>query len=265
MSWRLKKGSNESAAEVSYHTNTSATVMAEFKFFCPRCGKQIQCDHGYSGSQINCPACGQTIPVPKTKGIIFQWTVAAAAVVLVVMLALVWQVWRNRPAVTAFDSFGPGKTFDTSVRWAVGMHFPGYRGQAEWFIPKISGRLSTIEIAISSQNKDGRLNLTISEDNSGIPGKAVESFRNISGNTRSGKMNRRVPAGVLVVESSAHPMLQAETKYWLCAEPANDAASWLWAYNNQNLANGFAFERLQGSWEAFGGSRNGAFSVSIAP
>ena len=38
--------------------------MAEFKFFCPRCGKQIQCDTNYSGSEINCPACQQPITVP---------------------------------------------------------------------------------------------------------------------------------------------------------------------------------------------------------
>jgi len=39
--------------------------MAEFKFFCPQCGQQIQCDTGYSGTQINCPACKQTIVVPQ--------------------------------------------------------------------------------------------------------------------------------------------------------------------------------------------------------
>ncbi len=38
--------------------------MTEFKFFCPRCGKQIQCDTNYCGSQINCPACQQPITVP---------------------------------------------------------------------------------------------------------------------------------------------------------------------------------------------------------
>jgi DNA-directed RNA polymerase subunit RPC12/RpoP len=38
--------------------------MADFKFPCPRCGQQIQCDTGYSGTQINCPACQQAIVVP---------------------------------------------------------------------------------------------------------------------------------------------------------------------------------------------------------
>jgi len=39
--------------------------MAEFKFFCPQCGQQVQCDTGYSGTQINCPACHQVIVVPQ--------------------------------------------------------------------------------------------------------------------------------------------------------------------------------------------------------
>jgi DNA-directed RNA polymerase subunit RPC12/RpoP len=42
--------------------------MAEFKFSCPQCGQQIQCDTGYSGTQINCPACQQAIVVPQVPG-----------------------------------------------------------------------------------------------------------------------------------------------------------------------------------------------------
>jgi len=42
--------------------------MAEFKFPCPRCGQQIQCDTGYSGTQINCPACKRPIVVPQMPG-----------------------------------------------------------------------------------------------------------------------------------------------------------------------------------------------------
>ena len=39
--------------------------MAEFTFFCSRCGKSIQCDTGYCGAEINCPACQQIITVPQ--------------------------------------------------------------------------------------------------------------------------------------------------------------------------------------------------------
>jgi hypothetical protein len=40
-------------------------VMAEFKFSCPHCSQHIQCDTGYAGTQINCPACKQAIVVPQ--------------------------------------------------------------------------------------------------------------------------------------------------------------------------------------------------------
>jgi hypothetical protein len=40
--------------------------MTEFKFFCPHCGRQIQCDTSYLGTQINCPVCQQSITVPQS-------------------------------------------------------------------------------------------------------------------------------------------------------------------------------------------------------
>jgi hypothetical protein len=40
--------------------------MAEFKFPCPLCGQNISCDTRYAGSQIHCPACQQTIIVPRS-------------------------------------------------------------------------------------------------------------------------------------------------------------------------------------------------------
>ena len=43
--------------------------MAEFKFPCPRCGQNIQCDTGYAGTQINCPACQQAIVVPQVADV----------------------------------------------------------------------------------------------------------------------------------------------------------------------------------------------------
>ena len=39
--------------------------MADFKFSCPSCGQRIQCDAGYCGTQIACPACQHAIVVPQ--------------------------------------------------------------------------------------------------------------------------------------------------------------------------------------------------------
>ena len=39
--------------------------MSEFKFTCPQCGQHILCDTQWSGSEINCPACQQTLVVPS--------------------------------------------------------------------------------------------------------------------------------------------------------------------------------------------------------
>jgi hypothetical protein len=41
--------------------------MAEFKFSCPQCSQNIRCDSGYSGTQINCPACQKPIVVPPAS------------------------------------------------------------------------------------------------------------------------------------------------------------------------------------------------------
>ena len=64
--------------------------MAEFKFFCPQCGQQVQCDTGYSGTQINCPACKQTIVVPQAPGSTAQPPVPAKS-----------HLWRNVLVVAA--------------------------------------------------------------------------------------------------------------------------------------------------------------------
>jgi hypothetical protein len=39
--------------------------MSEFKFSCPACGQNILCDTTHVGTQIACPGCNATIPVPK--------------------------------------------------------------------------------------------------------------------------------------------------------------------------------------------------------
>jgi hypothetical protein len=43
----------------------NTNIMNEFKFICPQCGQHILCDPLWSGREINCPACQQTLVVPS--------------------------------------------------------------------------------------------------------------------------------------------------------------------------------------------------------
>src|SRR5438034_716396 len=95
---------------------------------------------------------------------------------------VVFPVLGSRPLIAApivaFDSFGPGNTYTTTVAWGVtGAATPGgYRGQAEWFVPTVSGTLSSIDLAVFRQSGSGRLNYFIAEDNgSGSPGTSLEN------------------------------------------------------------------------------------------
>ena len=51
----------------------------------------------------------------------------------------------------------------------------GYRGQAEWFVPEISGDLNQISIALKrNKTGSGLANVSIAEDKEGIPGTILE-------------------------------------------------------------------------------------------
>jgi hypothetical protein len=44
--------------------------MAEFKFACPQCAQNIQCNTSYAGTQINCPTCQKPIVVPPVTPVL---------------------------------------------------------------------------------------------------------------------------------------------------------------------------------------------------
>jgi hypothetical protein len=160
--------------------------------------------------------------------------------------------------VLVFNSFGPGNTYNQGVVWAVGgVSAPGgYRGQAEFFVPGISGYLSSVQLATFRLGGSALSDFFIAQDSSGIPGAVVESF--------SGVQNA---SGLLTINSVTQPLLQAGQKYWLCDEPDASNSYNGWYENNQNLANGFAFERSEWSWSPVGSPAptSGVFSVSVTP
>ncbi len=162
--------------------------------------------------------------------------------------------------VVVFDSFGPGNSYDATVVWGVtgASTSYGYRGQAEWFIPGMSGTLSSITLATYVKSGSGRSNFSIADDNGYGPGTILENFLNTANN----------PHGLLTLNSTAQPLLEAGTKYWVCDEPTDSTTVNGWYENNQNYTPGFAYERSQWSWNVMDPAYSppsGTFRVSVTP
>lgn len=161
--------------------------------------------------------------------------------------------------IYVYNSFGPGNTYDSGVAWAVSgaSAAGGYRGQAEFFVPSFSGYLSSIQLATVRLGGSALSNFFVAQDSgSGIPGAILESDRDVQNAN-----------GLLTITSIVRPLLQAGQKYWICDEPAAANSYNGWYANNQNLANGFAFERSEWAWSAVGppAPNSGVFSVSVIP
>jgi hypothetical protein len=162
--------------------------------------------------------------------------------------------------VVVFNSFGPGNTYLTTVGWGVSgaSTSGGYRGQAEWFVPDISGDLDTIQLAMFRSQGSGLSNIYLSGDNGGIPGTILESFLNVFS-----------PGGLLTLNSTIQSFLQAGDKYWISAQPADSTTVSGWYENNQDYTPGFAFERSPGGWSAFTDTAHsppsGVMRVSVTP
>jgi hypothetical protein len=158
-----------------------------------------------------------------------------------------------------YNSFGPGNSYDSGVVWAVSgaSESGGYRGQAEFFTPSISGYLNTIELATYHVSGSPLSNFFIAQDNGGgSPGTILETFSNVTN-----------PSGLLTLHSTPGVLLQAGTEYWLADEPATATSYNGWYENSQNVANGFAFERSEWSWAAIGppAPDSGVFEVTVTP
>ena len=202
---------------------------------------------------------------PKTTSRNILWGVGIFVLLCLIVL-VEWcvgvRVYRalSPTGTTAFSSFGAGGSYDTSVGWGVGLNCPAWRGQAEWFLPKLSGKLNKIEVAIRGKDALSLTTFSVAQDNRGIPGTILETFERVPCPTRSGD-----PFPKLTMKSAVHPLLRAGVKYWVCAEPAEGTTGCSWLYS-LNPANGFAFERSRWSWEFIAsGPRSGAFSVKLTP
>ena len=186
------------------------------------------------------------------------------------MNSIRWSVWTSvalagvvistQAQVVVFNSFGPGNTYDSGVLWGItgASTSYGYRGQAEFFTPDISGYLSSILLATAREGGSGYSNFYLARDNRcGIPGAILESFKDV--------LNAN---GLLTLNSTTKPLLRAGTEYWICDVPAASKSFNGWCQNSLGYAPGFAFERSKWDWSAIPAAHSpdsGVFRVSVTP
>jgi hypothetical protein len=188
------------------------------------------------------------------------YTHRAGIILFLTFLALAFSpALRSQTPVLVYNSFGAGHSYYTGTGWGVtgADTSGGYRGQAQYFVPTVSGYLDQIELATFRVSGSDLSNFFIAQDNgSGVPGSILESWSNVAN-----------PNGLLTINSVDQPLLQAGQTYWLCDEPAATNSANAWYENNQGLEPAFAFERSEWDWGSFqaDAAPSGVFSVSVVP
>ena len=110
-----------------------------------------------------------------------------------------------------FNSFGPGGSFTTSFGFGIGGPFE----MAYPFMPTETATFDTAALGISTPliNTQRSVNIDLLTDASDSPGTILESFQLMNILPFSG-----FPAPPIVVDSVIHPLLDANTRYWLAIE-----------------------------------------------
>ncbi|MGP8199939.1 MAG: hypothetical protein ACLQU4_10595 [Limisphaerales bacterium] len=152
-----------------------------------------------------------------------------------------------------FSSFGLSNTYMTNG-WRVGSD-----AHADWFVPPASGRLVAVKLAIEPEGpmpQPGEATVFITKDKRGLPGATLETFP-VPAMT-SAAADAVEP---LVLKSVRQPALKAGVKYWMCVKTSG---TWLWHYNNQNIAHNSARELNPRTWATAGDfCRVCAFSILV--
>ena len=171
--------------------------------------------------------------------------------------------------LTAYSTFGePGNTYNLNSGWIVnGSADPPqpFVGEAFAFTATTSGYLSQIDIAIAAGN--GNLasdlaNVTIAVNNNSrnLPIGGMERFSNVP---TTGQFPNNIP--ITTLSSSAHPLLQAGSIYWIEVEPANSLADIVVNQNSLGVTASQAQEFSASAWTARGNQTTFAFDVQVTP
>jgi hypothetical protein len=136
----------------------------------------------------------------------------AKALVSGVMLFILIPEAYAQSVITAYDSFGPGGTYN----YERGIELTGeWRRMGIPFTPTASGQLQSVDLALTAASQPSFAEVGIYQRNSvtGFPSTPLEIF------SASGLIRERTETGepvrALSFRSSTEPMLEQSTSYWL--------------------------------------------------
>jgi len=180
---------------------------------------------------------------------------------IVLALVLAGLQVRNSLAVSVYDNFGAGDTYDTGAGWAVtgpsSILGSGFNYEAAMrFVPNEKYSFVSADLAVSLDSGTNSLDVTLAADNSGAPGAAIETFQLNNDMGTFGVANAPLEA-----DSVTHPILDSGVTYWLVASATGDTYA-IW---NDSLSDTSGGSGNAGTgWSFQSGNPTAAFSITGA-
>jgi tetratricopeptide (TPR) repeat protein len=180
-------------------------------------------------------------------------------------LALLGGPGSTARADIIFSNFGPNGSYDHSSGWGFGASpFGTVQDIAVFF--RVGSRpvtLDEIDVAMSFMSTPNIINLEVLPNVKGAPGpdsQALESFQLV--NKLPYFLSDRPP---LMIDSVLHPLLDANTGYWLAATASRPTQA-IWYDNISPYGGGtFAYRDNNGPWAALGVDPIPAFAILGSP
>lgn len=163
-----------------------------------------------------------------------------------------------------FSNFGPGMTFNTSTGWNVsGANVFGGRVVAQSFSPLTGFTFSNAQLAIGIIDGPNLLQVVLMTSSGALqqPDTIIETI------TLTNAVSPFTPSGIVLANSTLHPVLNPGEQYWLVAFAPNDTTFMAWNFSVNDSPQAFSLlngsHSLTGPWEF--GSPRGAFQVVGTP
>jgi len=161
-----------------------------------------------------------------------------------------------------FSNFGPGMTFDTATGALIsGSNVLGGRVVAQAFTPSADFTFSNAQLAMGILSGPNILQVVLMRSSGGFPGTILETV------TLTNAVAPFTSAGIVLANSTLHPMLNSGTQYWLVAfaPDANTSMGWMQSLNDfSSLFRANSFHSLTGPWPEVG-LRGFAFQLEGTP